>query len=154
MAIVVCVALAFIASCAGYWMTRKRRRNRRAANDSLRRVFRPRELRELDTHLEQVAVEELRRLEVSALHYVAGDVGYVVLVSDSRTGIGLGLSDGHRLELCGVHRFSLRLLEECATEERLRPSRVERVGFAYRLLLRGEAGAEMEVFARRVTLAF
>jgi hypothetical protein len=153
MAIVLCVALALIAPTAGYWMARKRRRNCRAANDSLRRVFRPRELRELDTYLERVAVDELRRLEASALHYVAGDVGYVVLVSDSRTGIGLALSDGHRLELGGVNRSTLRLLEEGATEERLRPSRVERVGFAYRLLLRGETGAEMAVFARRVTLA-
>jgi hypothetical protein len=61
--------------------------------------------------------------------------------------------DGHRLELGGVNRSILRLLEQGAAEERLRPSHVERAGFAYRLLLRGEAGAEMSLFARRVTLA-
>jgi hypothetical protein len=49
MAIAVCVALAFIAPSAAYWMARERRKKRRAADDSLRRVFRPRELRELDT---------------------------------------------------------------------------------------------------------
>jgi hypothetical protein len=153
MAIVLCVALALIAPTAGYWMARKRRRNCRAANDSLRRVFRPRELRELDTRLERIAVGELRRLEMTAKRYIAGAVGYVVVISDSRHGIGLGLSDGHRLELGGVSRSTLRRLELGAAAERLRPAHVTREGFAYRLLLRGEAGAEMEVFARRVTLA-
>jgi hypothetical protein len=75
-AIVVCIALALIAPGMGCRMAGTCRRDRRAVNDSLRRVFRPRELRELDTHLEQVAVYELRRLEVSARHCVTGDVGY------------------------------------------------------------------------------
>jgi hypothetical protein len=151
MAVVLSIAFAFMSAGAGYWFTRRRRR--REANDVLRRVFRRREYRELDGHLERIAVAELRRLEATARRYVAGEAGYVVMVSDSRHGIGLGLSDGHRLELGGVNRSILRLLEQGATEERLRPSRVERVGFAYRLLLRGETGAEMAVFARRVTLA-
>jgi hypothetical protein len=151
MAVVLSIAFAFMSAGAGYWFTRRRRR--REANDVLRRVFRRREYRELDGHLERIAVAELRRLEVTARRYVAGEAGYVVMVSDSRHGIGLGLSDGHRLELGGVNRSILRLLEQGSTEERLRPSRVERVGFAYRLLLRGETGAEMAVFARRVTLA-
>jgi hypothetical protein len=151
MTVVLSIAFAFMSAGAGYWFTRRRRR--REANDVLRRVFRRREYRELDGHLERIAVAELRRLEATARRYVAGEAGYVVMVSDSRHGIGLGLSDGHRLELGGVNRSILRLLAQGAVEERLRPSRVERVGFAYRLLLRGETGAEMAVFARRVTLA-
>ncbi|MCW2676200.1 MAG: hypothetical protein JWR70_1240 [Modestobacter sp.] len=154
MGVVLCVVLALIALSAGYRFVRGRRRHRRAASDSLRRVFRPRELRQLNRHLERIAVDELRRLEVRAVRYVAGDVGYVVVVSGSRHGIGLGLSDGHRLELGGVSRSTLKLLEKGATEEELRPARVRRYGFfSYGLLLRGKAGAEMEIFADRVTLA-
>jgi hypothetical protein len=152
-AVVLCVALALTATSTGHWFASKRRRHRRAADDALRRVFPRREYREFDSHLQRIAVDELRRLEASARRYVAGDVGHVVVVSDSRHGIGLGLSDGHRLELGGVNRSTLRLLERAAAEERLRPAHVRRDGFSYRLVLRGETGAEMEVFARRVTLA-
>jgi hypothetical protein len=152
MAAVLWPALAVTALSAGHWFARRRRR-RRAARDVLRRVFRRREYRELDARLERIAVEELRRLEISARRYIAGDVGYVVVISDSRHGIGLGLSDGRRLELGGVSRSTLRRLQ-WATEDRLRPAHVDRDGFSYRLLLRGENGAEVEVFARRVTLAF
>jgi hypothetical protein len=153
MGVVLCVALAFIALGTGCRSVRKRRRDRCAASDSLRRVFPPRELRELDRDLERIAVDELRRLEVRALRYVAECVGYVVVVSDSRHGIGLGLSDGHRLELGGVSRSTKTLLAQGARGEKLRPVRVERHGCTYRLLLRGEAGAEMELLAHRVTLA-
>jgi hypothetical protein len=153
MAAVLWAALAVTAlSAGGHWFARRRRR-RRAALDGLRRVFRRREYRELDAHLERIAVDELRRLEMSAKRYIAGEVGYVVVISDSRHGIGLGLSDGRRLELGGVSRSTLRQLQ-WATEDRLRPAHVARDGFSYRLLLRGENGAEVEVFARRVTLAF
>jgi hypothetical protein len=152
-AIVLCVALAFIAPGTGYWFVRKRRRRGRGASDALTRVFRRREYRELDEHLERIAADELHRLEVSARRYVTGDVGYVVAVSDSRHGIGLSLSDGRRLELGGVSRSMLGLIERGAAEERLRPAHVRRDEFSYRLLLRGEAGAEVEVYARRVTLA-
>jgi hypothetical protein len=153
MAVVLCIVLAFIAAGAGHWFARKRRRARRGSKDALKRVFRRQEYRELDRQLERIAVQELRRLEATAKRYIAGDVGYVVVISDSRHGIGLGLSDGHRLELGGVSRSTARVLERNAAEERLRPAHVTRDGFSYRLLLRGEAGAEMEVFARRVTLA-
>jgi hypothetical protein len=153
MAVVLGVALAFVVTAAACWWARRRRRRRSAAANPLTRVFRRQEYRELDGHLERTAVDELRRLEASAQRYVAGDVGYVVAVSDSRHGIGLGLSDGHRLELGGVSRSMLATLEQTAAEERLRPTHVSRAGFSYRLLLRGETGAEMEVFARRVTLA-
>jgi hypothetical protein len=151
--VVLWAALAFTGVSVGYRFVRARRRHRRSASDSLSQVFRRRELRELDGHLERIAVDELRRLEASALRYVAGDVGYVVGVSDSLHCIGLGLSDGHRLELGGVSRSTVTLIERVATEEKLRPAGVARHGFSYRLVLRGEAGAEMEIFARRVTLA-
>jgi hypothetical protein len=153
MPVVLWVPLAIIALGAGYWFARKRRHGRRAARDVLRRVFRRREYRELDARLERIAVDELRRLEISAKRYIAGDVGYVVVISDSRHGIGLGLSDGRRLELGGVSRSTLRQLEWGAAEDRLRPAHVTRDSFSYRLLLRGESGTEMEVFARRITLA-
>jgi hypothetical protein len=152
MALVLCVVLALMALGAGYWFARKRRQ-RRTMNDPLTQVFRRQEYRELDGHLQRIAVEELRRLEVKARRYVAGDVGYVVMVSDSRHGIGLGLSDGHRLELGGVNRSMLSLLARGAAEERLGPAHVGRDAFSYRLVLRGETGAELEVYARRVTLA-
>jgi hypothetical protein len=153
MALVTCVALTVIALGAGYWSARQRRHRRRAAHDALRRVFTRREYREIDCHLERVAVDELHRLELSARRYVTGDVGYVVVISDSLHGIGLGLSDGRRLELGGVNRSMLELLERGAAAERLRPALVTRDAFSYRLTLRGETGAEIEVFARRVTLS-
>jgi hypothetical protein len=151
MAFVLWAALALTALSAGHWFARRRRR-RRAPLDDLGRVFRRREYRELDARLEHLAVDELRRLELSAKRYMAGDVGFVVVISDSRHGIGLGLSDGRRLELGGVSRSTLQRLK-WAAEERLRPAHVTRDGFSYRLILRGDSGAEMEVFARRITLA-
>jgi hypothetical protein len=153
MALVVCLVLTSGAAGTGFWFVRARRRRRRAEQDVLRRVFRRREYRELDQQLERIAVHELRRLEATARRYVAGDVGYVVVTWYSRHGIALSLSDGHRLELGGVSRSTMRRLERGTAEERLRPAHVAREGFSYRLVLRGEAGAEVEVFARRVTLA-
>jgi hypothetical protein len=152
MAVALCIALAFIVTCVAYWLVTRRHR-RRARHDVLSRVFRRREYRELDRELERIAAQELRRLEASARRYLAGDVGFVVVITGSRRGIGLGLSDGRRLELGGVSPSALRLLEWSAAVERLRPAQVSRDGFSYRLLLRGEAGTEMAVFARRVTLA-
>jgi hypothetical protein len=152
MVIVLCVALGFVALSTGYRCVRQHRGHSRGASDLLRRVFGRREYRDLDRHLERIAVDERRRLEASTRHYVAGDVGYVLAISGSRHGVGLGLSDGHRLELGGISRYTLRLLEQGAAEERLRPAQVTRDGPTYRLLLRGEAGAEIRVFAQRVTL--
>src|SRR4051812_21679650 len=153
MALVLCLVLPSIAAGTRFWFVTARRRRRRAEQDVLRRVFRRREYRELDQELDRIAVHEPRRLEATARRYIAGDVGYVVLISDSRHGIALSLSDGRRLELGGISRSTVRLLERGTAEERLRPAHVVREGFSYRLVLRGEAGAEMEVFARRVTLA-
>jgi hypothetical protein len=151
--ITLCVALAFIAVYTGRRYVMKLRWNRRRPDDSLRRVFRRRELRELDKALERIAVHERRHLEMTARRYVAGDAGYVVLVSDSRHGIGLGLSDGHRLELSGVSRYALGVLKHGVAIERLRPADLRHDGLSYRLVLRGEAGGHVEVFARRLTLA-
>jgi hypothetical protein len=145
--------LGSVALAAGIWLAVKSRREHRTARDPLERVFRSREFAELDRHLERIAVDERRRLEVSALRYLRGDVGYVVRVVTSRHGIGLRLSDGHRLELGGVGRSALPLLERSAAEGRLRPEDVTRDGFSYRLHLRAEAGGELEIFAHRVTLA-
>jgi len=111
------------------------------------------ELRKLDSHLEVIAEEELRRLDASIARYVAGEVGHVVVISYSHHGIALVLSDGRRIALGGVSRFRRRLLVNRAAKEKLRPTRVERDGLSYRLLLRSEAGAEIEVYTCRVTLA-
>jgi hypothetical protein len=152
MTVALCAVLGFVVLSTSCWFVGQRRRRRRASGDVLRRVFRRREHRELDGRLERIAVDERRRLEASTRLYVAGDVGYVRAITGSRHGVGLGLSDGHRLELGGISRYTLTLLEQGASEERLRPAHVTRDGLSYRLLLRGEAGAEMEVFAQRVTL--
>ncbi len=152
MADALCIAVAYSVPCLVYWVVTKRRR-RRARHDVLRRVFRRREYRELDSHLDRVAAQELRRLEATTRRYIAGDAGFVVVISGSRHGIGLGLSDGRRLELGGVSPSAVRLLERGAAAERLRPAHVSRDGFSYRLLLRGEGGAAMEVFAGRGTVA-
>ena len=52
-----------------------------------------------------------------------------------------------------VSRSTLPLLRRDATGERLRPTRVGRHGPSYRLILCGDAGSEIEIFAQRVTLA-
>jgi hypothetical protein len=153
MAVVPCVALASIAPSAGCWSARTRRHRRRAAHDVLRRVFRRREYREINGRLELIAVDELRRLELGARRYVAGDVGYVVVTSDSRPWHRPRPVRRTPARAGGVNRSMLGLLERGATEERLQSALVRRDGFSYRLTLRGETGAEVEVFARRVTLA-
>jgi hypothetical protein len=125
----------------------------RTARDPLRRVFRARELRELDDHLDRIAVAEVRRLDASVVRYVAGAVGHVVVISQSRHGIALALSDGRRLALGSVNRSTLDLLLRRAVDDKLRPAQVERGTVTYRLLLRGEAGADIEVYTRRLVLA-
>jgi hypothetical protein len=120
--------------------------------DPLRRVFGARELREFEAHLQRIAAEEKLRLHANVLRYIASDVGHVVGVWDSREGVALGMSDGRRLTLGGVSHLTTRLLVHRAVEDKLRLARVELDGFSYRLLLRGEAGAHMEIYARRVAL--
>jgi hypothetical protein len=77
----------------------------------------------------------------------------VVVISDSRHEIALLLSDGRRMALGGVSRVSRRVLVNRAARDKLRPALVERDGLSYRLLLRSEAGAEIEIYPRRVALA-
>jgi hypothetical protein len=153
MLVVLGVAPAVIALAAMYRLVGNSRRRRSAARDPLTRVFQPQELRELDAHLDVIAKEELGRLDANIVRYVAGEVGHVVVIADSRYGIALVLSDGRRIALGGVSRVMRRELLNHAAQDKLRPTRVERDGLSYRLLLRGEAGAEIEVYTRRVALA-
>jgi hypothetical protein len=151
MPIVFFVALALLALGATYRTAS--RTQRRAPRDPLTQVFRARELAELDAHLEGIAVDEMRRLHANVVRYIAGGVAHVVGISDSRHGIALGLSDGRRLALGGVSRFTTRMLVNRAAEDKLRLAGVELDGLSYRLSLRGEAGTVVEIYARRVTLA-
>jgi HAMP domain-containing protein len=144
-----CVALALIALAATY----RYRRRITAACEPLTSVLRARELRKLDAHLNQVAADELGRLARDVVHYVAGDVGHVVVISDHpRHSIALGLSDGHLLTISGVTRVTRSLLLHHAANDKLRPARVERDGYSYRLLLRGESGHEMRIHTPMVSL--
>ena len=152
MLIILVIAMLLLATDATYWLARGSRR-RRAASNSLERPFRAPELRELDAHLDQIAVEELRRLERHVAHYVASEVGHVLMISRSPHGIALELSDGRRLALGGVSQRTRNLLTQRADGDKLRPAHVHRDAFSYRLLLRGQAGAEIEVHARHIALA-
>jgi hypothetical protein len=153
MVVVLVVGPALIVIAAMYRLIWTSRRRRSAARDPLTRVFLPHELRDLDEHLDAVAEEELRRLDVDIARYVAGEVGHVVVISESRNEIALLLSDGRRIALGGVSRVTRRSLVKRAAQDKLRPARVERDGPSYRLLLRSEAGAVVEVYTRRVALA-
>ena len=151
MPIVFFIALAALALGAAF-RTASRAQSR-WPRDPLTQVFGARAFAELDAHLERIAVAETRRLHANVVRYIEGDVGHVVGISDWRHGIALGLSDGRRLALGGVSHGTTRLLVNRAAAEKLRLARIELDGFSYRLLLRGEAGAVVEIFARRVALA-
>jgi hypothetical protein len=131
----------------------RRRRGRKA--DPLTQVFGARELRKLDAHLDQIAVDELGRLVLEVGRYIAGEVGHVVVISDQpRDGdsIVLQLSDGRLMTLTGVARVTRGLLQHRAANDKLRPARVDRDAYSCRLLLRGESGYEMRIHTRRVFL--
>jgi hypothetical protein len=128
-------------------------RSRRAVREPLRRVFGAIELQELDEHLDQIAELEQHRLDATVAHYVAGMAGHVVAVWDSPEGIALGLSDGWRLVFGAVSRPKVDALRLRASETKLYPAHVERHASSYRLLLRGEAGADIELSTRRLALA-
>jgi hypothetical protein len=148
MVIVWCVAMALAAGA----LTRRRRQRRRAADDPLLRVFRRREFVALDTHLEAVARVELRRLDDELARYLAGRAGYVVDVSTTPRGTALELSDGRRLALRGISRRTLELLGRRTKQDMLRPWSFGRDALSCRLLLRGPAGAEIEIYARDAAL--
>jgi hypothetical protein len=150
---VLCVVLALVALAAICRKVGSSRKSRSAAGDSLIQVFTPDELRELDAQLDAIAREELLRLDATLVRYIAGEVGHVVVVSDSSRGIALVLSDGRRMTLGGVSRVTRRRLLHRAAQDKLRPARIERDALSYRLLLRSEAGAEVEFHTRSVALA-
>ena len=137
-------------SLCGFW--RYRRRQRLGRHCSLRKVFSARALRELDAHLDRVAMEEQTRLTSNAVDYLAGVVGHVVGVAATRHAIALSLSDGRLFALGSVSRRSLALLLARAQEDRLRPTRLEKMGSTFRLLLQGEAGSPVAVYARRLAV--
>jgi hypothetical protein len=129
-----------------------RRCRRRRSATSLRRVFKARELRRLDAHLDRVAASELERLTAHVISYIAGFAGHVVGVCEMRHGVALMLSDGRRLGLGEVSRRALPLLIARAQRDRLRPARIERDGITFCLVLRGEAGGDIEIHARRLAV--
>lgn len=134
-------------------LTHRSSRVRRSSRYPRSRVFRAAELRELDAHLDRVCAEEVRLVHDDVERYIAGIVGHILAISESRHGVALALSDGRRLALGRVSRSSLRLLAMRAADDRLRPARVARDGLSYRLLLRGEAGSELEIYSSVVALA-
>jgi hypothetical protein len=152
MLIVLIVAMLLLVTDATYWLAGGSRR-RRATRDPLEDLFRAPELRELDARLDEIALDELRRLERQLAQYVASDVGHVLVISRSPHGIALELSDGRRLALGGVSQRTRNMLTQRAAGDKLRPAHVQREAFSYRLLLRGRAGAMIEVHARHIALA-
>ena len=125
----------------------------RPARDPLRRVFGFSELRQLDDHLNRVAELEQLRIDATVARYVAGFAGHVVVVSETRHGVALGLSDGCRLVLGGVSRSTLSTLRRRAASTKLYPARVEHDHFCYRLHLRDETGVDLELNMRQLALA-
>jgi hypothetical protein len=153
MDVLLCVELAALALLPVYRLVGRARRSRRASREPLTQVFRPRELRDLEARLDEVAAVEMRRMDADLLRYVAGEVGHVVVIVDQpRHSIALALSDGHRLTLDVVSDATRMLLRHRVTRDKLRPAGLERDGSSYRLLLRSEAGADLEIHARRVAL--
>jgi hypothetical protein len=144
-------ALALVVLATVYRLMRASRR--RHGRDPFMRAFHPRELRELDEALEEIAVAELHRLHANVVRYVSGPAGHVVAVTESRHGVALVLSDGRWLALGGLGVSTRRHLLHRVTRDKFRPARVERDKFAYRVLLRGESGSEIEVHTQRVALA-
>lgn len=150
---ILCIALAFAAAVTASVLAAKYRPVRRAACDPIAQAFRRREFREFDAHLEAVACEERHRLEGEVARYLAGRAGHVVVVWKAPHGVALELSDGRRLALRGISARTVELISRRASRDMLRPERVGRDAFSYRLLLRGAAGSEINVYARNITLA-
>jgi hypothetical protein len=143
-------ALALAAAVTISVLTARYWRGRRTACNPVAQAFRGREFRHLDAHLEAVACEERRRLERELALYLAGRAGYVVAVSKGPDGIALELSDGCRLALGGVSPRTIDLIDRRGLMDVLRPESLYRDAFSYRLLLRGAAGTEINVYARSI----
>ena len=97
-----------------------------------------------------VACEERRRLEGELARYLAGRAGHVLAVSKGPDGIALELSDGCRLALGGVSPRAIELIYRRGLMDVLRPESLDHDAFSYRLLLRGAAGDEINVYARNI----
>jgi hypothetical protein len=151
MPVILCFAL--IAAVTTSVLARRHRQMRRARSNPIARAFRGREFRQFDAYLETVAREELRRMDEDLARYLAGSAGYVVVVSRAPNGIELELSDGRRLALRGISSHTVELLNRRAPVDMLRPETLDRDALSCRLLLRGQAGAELKVFARMIALA-
>jgi hypothetical protein len=153
MLVILCVAIVLVATVTTSVKGAGIRRARRTARNPMAQVFRRREFRQLDVHLEAVAREEIRRLEQDFARYLAGRAGYVVVVAKAPNGIALELSDGRRLALHGISRRTVELLTRCAPADMLRPESFVYDAVYYRVLLRGHAGTEIKVYARNIALA-
>jgi hypothetical protein len=151
-AVYVWLPMGLVALVTGYRLVMRCRRHG-TARDPLRRVFGSKELRALDEHLEWIAEVEQARIDATLARYVAGVVGHVVVISESRQGVALGLSDGGRLALGRVSCSTLATLRRRAAGDKLYPARVVRDTSRYRLVLRAEDGADMELSTRRLALA-
>jgi hypothetical protein len=147
------IALVLGATVMTAVLAARHRRGRRAARDPMAQAFRGREFRQFDAHLETVACEERQRLEGELADYLAGRAGHVVVVSKARHGVALELSDGRRLALRGISARTVELIDYRAPRDMLRPADLNRDIFSYHLLLRGAAGADINVHARNITLA-
>jgi hypothetical protein len=143
--------LALVVLAVAYRLVATSRRRR--WGDPFSRVFHPREFRELDQALEEIAATELHRLHANVVRYCSGHTGHVVAISESRHGVALVLSDGNRLALSGLGLSTRRTLQNRVSTDRFRPAGIDRDRLAYRVLLRGESGAEIAVHTQRVALA-
>jgi hypothetical protein len=130
-----------------------RRRRRAVVRDPSKAFFRTREMRAFDAELNQVAANELDRLVRDVARYVAGEVGHIVVISDTaRGGIVLQLSDGRLMTLNGIAQVTRGELLKRAANDKLRPAHLERDTLSWRLLLRGESGYELRLHTRLVSL--
>jgi hypothetical protein len=128
------------------------RRRRMSERLSLDAAFRTREFRSLDLHLDRVEVLERRRLRQDLTRYVSGEAGHVVGVWVQRDRVVLQLSDKRLMTLAGVLRPTRSALRQHTAQDRLRPLRVAGGDRWCSVLLRSDAGDEIDVSARAVTL--
>lgn len=128
---------------------------RRATRGTYRDLpFKRDELRELEAGLRAAAADELSQIAGEVDRYVGGvRVGYVVSVVHSADGMSLELSDGRSLSLSGVAHRTKKAIAAQVQDDLLRPSSVEADGPSYRLRLRGHHGSDVELYARRMSLA-
>lgn len=152
MLVILCIAIVLIAAVTTSVKAARGRTARRTTRDPMKQVFRRREFGRLDSHLEAVAQEERRRLEVELARYLAGRAGHVVVISPARNGVALELSDGRHLSLHGISPRMLERLNYCGLVDMLRPQSIDRDAFSYQLLFRGSRGTEIKIYARNIAL--